>query len=203
MWNSFSWFRRLHHKSKLIDWQKKQYRRKFNIKVSLAFGLAVMAIACFTGHVSGGNKVFTKLQEKWSVLYRKSESSSFCWTIGRGRIVSHQMYSLYCCSKSWISCRKVDVFMEFKITNSFWFTGATILHYVSLESIPLGVNGVNKTLTTPFGGFIMEMMLTMLLVLVVYSTAVDKGNNSSPMLPPLLIGLTVTVAHLVCIPYTG
>ena len=107
MWNSFSWFRRLHHKSKLIDWQKKQYRIKFNIKVSLAFGLAVMAIACFTGHVSGGNKVFTKLQEKWGVLYRKSESSSFCWTIGRGRIVSHQMSSLYCCSNFGIHSRKV------------------------------------------------------------------------------------------------
>merc|ERR1719208_717948 len=27
----------------------------YTTKVSLAFGLAVMAIACFTGHVSGGN----------------------------------------------------------------------------------------------------------------------------------------------------
>ena len=76
------------------------------------------------------------------------------------------------------------------------------MHSVSRENISLGVNGINPN-TTPFGGFIMEMLMTMLLVLVVYSTAVDKGNNSSPMLPPLLIGLTVTVAHLVCIPYTG
>ena len=49
----------------------------------------------------------------------------------------------------------------------------------------------------------MEMLLTMLLVLVVYASAVDSGNNSSPMLPPLLIGLTVTVAHLLLIPFTG
>ena len=76
------------------------------------------------------------------------------------------------------------------------------MHSVSRENISLGVNGINPN-TTPFGGFIMEMLMTMLLVLVVYSTAVDKGNNSSSMLPPLLIGLTVTVAHLVCIPYTG
>ena len=49
----------------------------------------------------------------------------------------------------------------------------------------------------------MELLGSMLLVLVVYATAVDKKNNSSPMLPPLLIGLTVSLAHLLLIPYTG
>ena len=49
----------------------------------------------------------------------------------------------------------------------------------------------------------MELLGTMGLVLVVYATAVDKKNNSSPMLPPLLIGLTVSLAHLLLIPYTG
>ena len=49
----------------------------------------------------------------------------------------------------------------------------------------------------------MELLLTMLLVLVVFGAAVDKANSSAAMLPPLLIGLTVTVAHLVCIPFTG
>ena len=49
----------------------------------------------------------------------------------------------------------------------------------------------------------MELIGSMILVLVVYATAVDKNNKSSPMLPPLLIGLTVSVAHLLLIPYTG
>ena len=49
----------------------------------------------------------------------------------------------------------------------------------------------------------MELIGAMVLVLVVYATAVDKRNNSSPMLPPLLIGLTVPLAHLLLIPYTG
>ena len=44
----------------------------------------------------------------------------------------------------------------------------------------------------------------MMLVLVVFSTAVDSNaNNVTPGLAPLIIGLTVTAAHLVCIPYTG
>ena len=80
--------------------------------------------------------------------------------------------------------------------------GAAVLHFASLEKWSLGVNGINPN-TTPAGGFVMEALLTMLLVLVVYASAVDSGNNSSPMLPPLLIGLTVTVAHLLLIPFTG
>ena len=45
--------------------------------------------------------------------------------------------------------------------------------------------------------------MTMLLVLVVYATAVDGGNKTAPMVAPLIIGLTVTAAHLVLMPYTG
>ena len=77
-----------------------------------------------------------------------------------------------------------------------------MLHFASLEKWSLGVNGISEN-TTPAGGFVMEALLTMLLVLVVFASAVDSGNNSSPMLPPLLIGLTVTVAHLLLIPFTG
>ena len=81
--------------------------------------------------------------------------------------------------------------------------GAAILFYVQTgENKLLGVNAISAA-TTEVGGFFMEMLMTMLLVLVVYATAVDQRNNSSPMLPPLLIGLTVTVAHLICIPFTG
>ena len=79
---------------------------------------------------------------------------------------------------------------------------AAILFY-AVESESLGVNMINDPVTTQFGGFILEMFMTMLLVLVVYATAVDKNNRSSPMLPPLLIGLTVAVAHLFLIPITG
>merc|ERR1719394_1605815 len=140
----------------------------YTTKVSLAFGLGVMSIACFTGHVSGGN-----LNPAVSV----------------GLLAGGELSLIKC-------------LLYIVVQSLGSIVGATILFYVSLEDIPLGVNGINPN-TTPFGGFIMETLLTMLLVLVVYATAVHKRNNSSPMLPPLLIGLTVTVAHLVCIPFTG
>jgi len=89
--------------------------------------------------------------------------------------------------------------------------GAGILHgctptsvSASLAANGLGSNnvtGVGLVTVTPGAGFVLEALLTMLLVLVVYATAVD--NKTAAGLAPLLIGLTVTAAHLVLIPYTG
>ena len=85
--------------------------------------------------------------------------------------------------------------------------GAAILLGVTPEGVPgragLGSNGLGSLNVTPFGGLVMELLMTMLLVLVVYASAVDAGNQTSPMVAPLLIGLTVSAAHLVLMPYTG
>ena len=82
--------------------------------------------------------------------------------------------------------------------------GAAILYGVTPEDHmgSLGSNGVADGVT-PCGAMVMELLMSMLLVLVVYASAVDGGNKTSPMVAPLLIGLTVTVAHLVLMPYTG
>ena len=100
-------------------------------------------------------------------------------------------------------------FKELFINNKTHSLGCGIICGVKNETIlygeespRLGVNAISSE-TTVFGGFILETMMTMLLVLVVYATTVDENNRSSPMLPPLLIGLTVTVAHMICIPFTG
>merc|ERR1719317_999841 len=52
-------------------------------------------------------------------------------------------------------------------------------------------------------GEMVVLVLGEVLVLVVYASAVDSANKTAPMVAPLLIGLTVTVAHLVLMPYTG
>jgi len=139
-------------------------------KVSLAFGLAVMAIACFTGHISGGN-----LNPAVSI----------------GLLAGGQLSVIKCCLYIVVQCIGAIV-------------GAAILYGTTKEEVRggLGSNGIGIS-ASPFGGMVMELIGSMILVLVVYATAVDKNNKSSPMLPPLLIGLTVSVAHLLLIPYTG
>jgi len=139
-------------------------------QVSLAFGLAVMAIASFTGHVSGGN-----LNPAVSV----------------GLLVGGKLSLLKCV-----------VYVISQCIGSV--IGAGILHLVTPAQHRggLGSNGLADGVT-PIGGMVMEMLMTMLLVLVVYASAVDGGNKTAPMVAPLLIGLTVTAAHLVLMPYTG
>jgi len=142
-------------------------------QVSLAFGLAVMAIASFTGHISGGN-----LNPAVSV----------------GLLAGGQLSLLKCVLYIIAQCIGAVI-------------GAAILLGVTPEGVPgragLGSNGLGSLNVTPFGGLVMELLMTMLLVLVVYASAVDAGNQTSPMVAPLLIGLTVSAAHLVLMPYTG
>ena len=82
--------------------------------------------------------------------------------------------------------------------------GAAILFGVTPEAVrgSLGSNGLAEGVK-PVAGMVMELLMTMVLVLVVYASAVDSANKTAPMAAPLLIGLTVTVAHLVLMPYTG
>jgi len=82
--------------------------------------------------------------------------------------------------------------------------GATVLYLATpvAARATLGSNAVSSGVPV-FGAFVMELLLTSLLIMVIYASAVDSNNKSAPMLPPLLIGLTVTVAHLVLMPYTG
>ena len=82
--------------------------------------------------------------------------------------------------------------------------GAAILFGVTPKAVrgSLGSNGLAEGVK-PVAGMVMELLMTMVLVLVVYASAVDSANKTAPMVAPLLIGLTVTVAHLVLMPYTG
>jgi len=138
--------------------------------ISLAFGLAVMAIVSFTGHVSGGN-----LNPAVSVGLLAG---------GKLSLLKCVLYVIAQCAGSVI--------------------GAAILYGVTPQAArgTLGSNALSPSVT-PLAGLIMEMLMSMLLVLVVYASAVDTSNKTSPMLAPLLIGLTVSAAHLVLIPYTG
>jgi len=152
-----------------IQWKMKEFD---TTQVSLAFGLAVMAIVSFTGHISGGN---------------------LNPAVSMGLLVGGNL-----------SLLKFVVYVIAQCIGAV--IGAAILYGVTPETAPsrgtLGSNGLGEDVS-PFGGMVMELLMTMVLVLVVYASAVDSANKTAPMVAPLLIGLTVTVAHLVLMPYTG
>lgn len=66
------------------------------------------------------------------------------------------------------------------------------------------IPGITKLATglSPAQGFLIEFVITFVLVLVVYSAAADDGNEVKGS-PPLAIGLAITIGHLFAGPSTG
>jgi len=150
------------------------WKTSFDVtQVSLAFGLAVMAMVAVTGHVSGGH---------------------LNPAVSAGLLAGGEMSLIKCSLYIVAQCVGATL-------------GAGVLYGVTPEGRigSLASNGLGDGADAvhPAGGILLEAVLSMVLVLVVYATAVDSANRISPGLAPLLIGLTVTAAHLVCIPYTG
>jgi len=153
-------------------------------QVSLAFGLAVMAIASFTGHISGGNL--------------NPAVSMGLLAGGNLSLLKFVVYVIAQCIGAVIGAAILAGVTPTVITFGTDGSDGTDV----IEGKGIGNNAVGPFVPV-FGAMVMELLMSMLLVLVVYASAVDGGNKTSPMVAPLLIGLTVTVAHLVLMPYTG
>ena len=150
-------------------------------KISLAFGLAVMAIACFTGHVSGGNlnpAVSIGLLAGGQLSLIKCLLYIIVQNLGA---VIGKMFSWYFYSFINITLAGTILFYSIKGDNS------------------LGVNDVVNERTTPFGGLVLEMLMTMLLVLVVYATGEIIRYNQLIFMDLLQL-LTRTTRVLPCCP---
>jgi len=64
------------------------------------------------------------------------------------------------------------------------------------------VNQVNRDITSTFGAWLIEFILSFLLMYVIIETAVSPRAGAG-VNAPIAIGLSVFMAHIVCIPFTG
>ncbi len=83
---------------------------------------------------------------------------------------------------------------------------AIALWYVILfnpvgEAVNFGAHSVNSGALGEGGAFLLEIVLTFVLVAVIFATAVSKKGFG--IMAPLAIGLTVALIHLVAVPLTG
>jgi len=69
------------------------------------------------------------------------------------------------------------------------------------KTIP-GITAFNPSLTSPGQAFLVEFVITFVLLLTVYAAAADDGNEVKGS-PPLAIGLAIGIAHLFAGPITG
>ncbi|WP_348522608.1 aquaporin [Enterococcus sp. PF1-24] len=79
------------------------------------------------------------------------------------------------------------------------FSILTILNFAGLSTSNLGQNSVGDLGVA--GAFIVELILTFIFVLVIMTVTSSKKGNAN--LAGLVIGLTLTMVHLVGIPLTG
>jgi len=141
--------------------------------VSLAFGLTIAGTAQAIGHISGGH---------------------INPAVTLGVLVSGKM-----------SLIRGALYMVAQFLGAI--VGAALLKLVtpsSEENWPfnhLGANGLQPGVT-PLQGLIVEGMVTFILVLVVYGCCDARRDDVKGSIP-LAIGLTVTLSHLLSIPYTG
>ena len=83
---------------------------------------------------------------------------------------------------------------------------ATVVLYVILDNAAgeltnFGAHAINDADVTDLGAFVLEAILTAVLLIVIFATAVSKRGAGH--VAPLIIGLTVAAIHLVALPLTG
>ena len=69
------------------------------------------------------------------------------------------------------------------------------------ENVNFGAHGISPAVDGDGGAFLIEAILTAVLVIVIFATTVSKKGAGH--MAPLAIGLTVALIHLVAVPLTG
>jgi len=145
------------------------------VQVSLAFGLAVFVGAQVCGPISGG--------------YMNP-------AVVIGGLVARRLSAI-----------RSILFVAFQIIGAI--VGAGVLQAFTPNTLPqhsLGMNSLYDnqnpdTQVRAYQGFFMELIVTMVFVLLILN--VTEERNGPQWSPPMMIGLTVTLAHVLLIPYTG
>jgi len=145
--------------------------------IALAFGLSITVLAYAIGHHSGGhiNPMVTV-----GLL-----------ALGKVEPLMAVFYIIAQCLGS--------------ICGSALLLGVSVTQTIMPEiTNPVGivVNRVNQDVTSVFGAWIIEFILSFLLMYVIIETAVSPRAGAG-VNAPIAIGFSVFMAHIVCIPFTG
>jgi len=146
-----------------------------NVRYSLTFGFTVATMAQTIGHVSGCHI---------------NPAVTIGLFVGRKiGLVSSVLYIIFQCIGGVIGAALLLAIQTPKTQG----VNAT-------DPIP-GITKLGLDLT-PGQGFLIEMVVTFVLVLTVYAAAADEGNEVKGS-APLAIGLAIAIGHLFAGPYTG
>jgi len=149
------------------------------VRISLAFGLTLATLAATLGHVSGCHV---------------NPAVTLGLVVGRKMGVLRAL--LYMAAQSLGAIMGAGLLWVFIVPED---PGQTLVR----GGAGLGATRVNEFLGLG-QAFVIETVITMVLVMVVFAAAADEGNTKSVLgSPPLAIGLAVTTCHLFAVPFTG
>ncbi|EGD74065.1 aquaporin [Salpingoeca rosetta] len=151
--------------------QKIQLNPQTVLTIALAHGLAIFALVAATAKISGGH-----INPAVSLGIFLADHKTFTAKHLAAYVVSQ---------------------ISGAIAGAAILLGVYPLHY--LRNTNFGAHQLSPAFTVG-NGVLLEAILTMLLVLVVLRTAVDRVGQS---FAPLAIGIVVTIDHLVGVPVTG
>jgi len=172
------------------------------VQVSLAFGLAVFVGAQICGPISGGymnpavvigGLVARRLSVIRSILFVAFQIIGAI--VGAGVLQAFTPHTLPAHSLGLNALQKATNLTGRLVEKDCTDIGS---HFYSS-----GDNEECKALfkVTAYQGFFMELIVTMVFVLLILN--VTEERNGPQWSPPMMIGLTVTLAHVLLIPYTG
>jgi len=176
-----------------------QSHQEFDVvQVSLAFGLAVFVGAQVCGPISGGymnpavvigGLVARRLSAIRSILFVAFQIIGAI--VGAGVL---QAFTPNTVPKHSLGMNSLQVSKLFK--------DSSICDALQEGSWTDGYDACKAELTvSAYQGFFMELIVTMVFVLLILN--VTEERNGPQWSPPMMIGLTVTLAHVLLIPYTG
>lgn len=149
------------------------------VRISLTFGLTVATIAMVIGHVSGCHI---------------NPAVTFGLTVA-GKIgpIKAVLYILAQSTGAILGSSILWAFLAKETPLAPSLRGAA----------GLGATSVSQELS-PGQAFVIETVITMVLVMVVFGAAADEVNSQKVLgSPPLAIGLSITSCHLFAVPLTG
>jgi len=164
------------------------------VQVSLAFGLAVFVGAQVCGPISGGymnpavvigGLVARRLSAIRSILFVAFQIIGAI--VGAGVLQAFTPHTLPAHTLGMNSLQVSKLWTNSNDCDDIEILGATACKALFTVSA--------------YQGFFMELIVTMVFVLLILN--VTEERNGPQWSPPMMIGLTVTLAHVLLIPYTG
>jgi len=175
-----------------------QSHQEFDVvQVSLAFGLAVFVGAQICGPISGGymnpavvigGLVARRLSAIRSILFVAFQIIGAI--VGAGVL---QAFTPHTLPAHELGMNSLQVSKLYKKGGS--------QHCDDIGLSYVGTECKAVFTVSAYQGFFMELIVTMVFVLLILN--VTEERNGPQWSPPMMIGLTVTLAHVLLIPYTG